>query len=457
MKHVTQRRNGYYYERHYPTRVLGKAPGKRFSMPLNVKVGASESEIAKAAGVAGEAFEIEVRRLENTDAGVASDAAIDMLVSKLLKSLNLSDLKLSSSNLRAEVSEEGEAAGATAERLVGIYIERNLQRVLGSLPDDTEMDRAIKGRVAERLTQRASQTPKRLSQLFKPYCDYRDVKADGSKRYRQKLSNFQRALSFIGDHPLVPSTDKEINRGHKELVESLIARGVKPVSAQKAITMSLGCFRWASDEFEMDWNIRTIRPKASDKAKSKQRKTASKQQMIEVAQACVAADDVVGAMGLLALHGLLPTEIARIENVDTLNSKIPNILLPEGKTIQRKRAVVICFGLKTIKRHLSDAITYSASKTDNEGGSATLNRRLRKMYPGEDRISWYSTRHGARNLWVMSNANTSLMNAFLGWAGAEGGGMHLHYGAEGIDSSDFLKALKTAGFKAYKPIRDALA
>jgi hypothetical protein len=327
---------------------------------------------------------------------------------------------------------------------------------MDSLPEDDETQRAVKKRVADRLTKRSSQTPKRLSQLWKPYCDYRDVQADDSKRYKQKLSNFNRALSFIGDHPLVPSTDKEINRGHKELVESLIARGVKPVSAQKAITMSLGCFRWASDEFDLDWSIRTIRPKAAGKAKSEQRKTASKQQMVEVAQACVAADDVVGAMGILALHGLLPTEIARIENVGTLNSKIPHILLPEGKTVQRKRAVVICFGLKTLKRHLSDAIQYSASKTDNEGGSATLNKRLRKMYPGDDRISWYSTRHGARNLWVMSNANTALMNAFLGWAGAEGGGMHLHYGAEGIDQSDFLKALKAAGYKAYKPIRDAL-
>jgi hypothetical protein len=456
MKHVVQRRNGYYYERHYPTRVQGKALSKRFSMPLGVKVGASESEITKAAAVAGEAFEVEVRRLENSDAGTVSDAALDALVNKVLKSLNLSDLALSPTSIRGEVTDVGEEQGATPERLVAIYVQRELEKVLGSLPDDNDVDRAIKDRVAERLTKRASQTPKRLSQLWAPYCDYRDVQADDSKRYKQKLSNWQRVLSFVGDHPLVPSTDKEINRGHKELVESLIAKGVKPVSAQKAITMSLGCFRWASDEFELDWNIRTIRPKASDKAKSTQRKTASKQQMIEVAQACVAADDVVGAMGILALHGLLPTEIARIENVDTLNSKIPHILLPEGKTIQRKRAVVICFGLRTLKRHLSDAIAYSASKTDNEGGSATLNKRLRKMYPGEDRISWYSTRHGARNLWVMSNANTALMNAFLGWAGAEGGGMHLHYGAEGIDQSDFLKALKAAGYKAYKPIRDAL-
>ena len=47
------------------------------------------------------------------------------------------------------------------------------------------------------------------------------------------------------------------------------------------------------------------------------------------------------------------------------------------------------------------------------------------------------------------------MNAFLGWAGAEGGGTYLQYGAEGIDQSDFLKAFRKAGHEAYEPIRTA--
>ena len=453
MKHVAQRRNGYYYERHYPTRVQGKAPGKRFSMPLGVKVGASESEIAKAAAVASEAFEIEVRRLENTDAQAASDEALEMLATKAMKSLKLDDLDLTNIFLSGEVPPDSEM---TAQQMVEHFIGVELAQTMDSLPEDDDIQKAVKRRVADRLTQRASQTPKRLSQLWKPYCEFRDVEQNDSKRYKQKLSNWERALSYIGDHPLVPSTDKEINRGHRELVASLIDRGVTSESAKKAITMSLACFRWASNEFDLDWTIKAVTPKAPGKAKSKQRKTASKQQMIEIAQACVAADDTVGAMGILALHGLLPTEIARIEDPGTLDSKIPHVLLPEGKTVQRKRAVVICFALPTLKRHLADAIEYSRSKTDNEGGSATFNKRLRGMYEGEDRISWYSLRHGTRNLWVMSNANTSLMNAFLGWAGAEGGGMHLHYGAEGIDQSDFLKALRDAGHKAYKPLRDAL-
>ena len=33
--------------------------------------------------------------------------------------------------------------------------------------------------------------------------------------------------------------------------------------------------------------------------------------------------------------------------------------------------------------------------------------------------------------------------------------MHLQYGAEGIDQSDFLKAFRKAGHEAYEPIRTA--
>ena len=249
----------------------------------------------------------------------------------------------------------------------------------------------------------------------------------------------------------------EINRDHRELVQSLLDRGVKSESAKKAITMSLACFRWAANEFDLDWNIKAVTPKAAGKDKSEMRKTASKSQMIEMAQTCAKADYHIGAMGILALRGLLPTEISRIEDPATLGTKIPYIPLPEGKTIQRKLAVVVCFALDVVRRYIVEAIDYCKSKGDSEGGSATFNKRLRLMYPGDDRVSWYGLRHSTGNLWVMSNVNTSLMKAFLGWGGAEGGGMHLHYGAEGIDESDFLKALRRAGHGAYENIRKALA
>ena len=139
MRYVTQKNNRYYYQRGYPARVVDKAPSRYFSMVLDAKTVDSEVELAKAVAVASEAFEIEVRRLENSDAQTS-----------------------------------------------------------------------VRDRVAERLTKRSkrsAQTPKRLSQLWKPYCSFRNVQQDGSKRYKQTLSNWNRALAFIGDHPLVRSTD----------------------------------------------------------------------------------------------------------------------------------------------------------------------------------------------------------------------------------------------------------
>ena len=62
--------------------------------------------------------------------------------------------------------------------------------------------------------------------------------------------------------------------------------------------------------------------------------------------------------------------------------------------------MVICFAVYRVRRHIEDTIEYCKSKTDNEGGSATCNKMLRNMYPGEDRISCYGLRHGTRNMWV---------------------------------------------------------
>ena len=120
------------------------------------------------------------------------------------------------------------------------------------------------------------------------------------------------------------------------------------------------------------------------------------------------------------------------------------------------RAVVTCFHNDILWEHLDAAIAYCRTKLDNGGGSATLNKRIKALLGKDAGISTYGLRHGCRNAYVLSGASTPILNAALGWAGAEGGGMHLRYGAEGIDSSEFLKALRDAGMKAHRPIINAL-
>lgn len=261
-------------------------------------------------------------------------------------------------------------------------------------------------------------------------------------------------MSFIGDHALVPATEREINRGLREFVDFQLEKGVKPESATRAITMALGCFRWASDEFDLDWNIKTVRVKHVDKVKP--RKTASQDQMVEVAKRCIEWNDPIACIGLLGLHGMIPSEVAKIESTMSIDAKIPHIIVPPAKTAERNRAVVTVFGVDVLWEFLDEAIAYCKEKGNSEGGSATLNKRLRQIWSGDDKITCYGLRHGCRNAYVRSGASTPIMQATLGWAGGDQG-MHLRYGAEGIDDSEFLKALLDAGMKAHRPIIKALS
>ena len=52
----------------------------------------------------------------------------------------------------------------TAEEVVQRFIEVALQDALDQLPRHSDTRKAVRDRVAERLTKRSAQTPKRLSQ-----------------------------------------------------------------------------------------------------------------------------------------------------------------------------------------------------------------------------------------------------------------------------------------------------
>jgi integrase len=341
------------------------------------------------------------------------------------------------------------------EELLAAIAQNAARWTADKLPGDTPLDKEVKKRVKKKLTSRSSSRPKTLSSLWEPYCNFRDVAMDANNtRYRKKLRNWQRALSFIGEHALTASTDKEINRGLREFVDFQLDKGLQPDSATHAISMTLGLCRWASDEFDLDWNIKAVRVK--HKRATKPRKTASQTQMVEVAQRCIEWNDPIACIALLGLNGMIPSEIAKIETTSPLESGIPHLIVPPAKTVERNRAVVTVFGVDLLWEFLDEAIAYCKEKGNSEGGSATLNKRLRRIYKGDDKITLYSLRHGCRNAYVRSGASTPIMQAALGWAGGDQG-MHLRYGSEGIADSEFLAALEQAARKAHKPIIEALS
>ena len=482
MKGVILKGDRYHYERAWPKAVKAIAPTNKYRMSLNLAKGASESEINAAAQVALEDFEREVALLSNSSMEAASEALTerktDDALGRLGKIAGELDRRLQIKTYKGDfpsvIPKKGrhpklakiphffegvlwipEGAEIDPETLMKMFQQAEADNTVKHLPEETDLDREVKKRVKKKLTSRRSNRPKTLSALWKPYCEFRGVAQDTKNtRYRKKLRNWERALSFIGEQALVPATDKEINRGLREFVDFQMENGVQPDSATRAITMTLGCLRWAADEYDLDWNIKTVRVKHNGERRA--RKIASKDQMIVVAQKCIEWNDPIACIGLLGLHGMIPSEVAKIETTKTLDAKIPHIIVPPAKTVERNRAVVTVLGADVLWEFLDEAIAYCKEKGNSEGGSATLNKRLRQIWSGDDKITCYSLRHGCRNAYVRTGASTPIMQAALGWAGGDQG-MHLRYGAEGIADSEFLKALEQAARKAHAPIIKALA
>lgn len=462
-KYVYARANSYYYQRHYPTAVQSVAPTKKFVMPLDAKVGASERQVALAAIKAGEAFDLDVARLKNSSWDGAMEAGADALSDKVMKSYNLDDGDLAKGSGVRDIIET--IAIGTFQDLNGREPnKKELKEMMASwidkitrtgaqemLPGSGEVDQRVRKRIEKRMVSKPSRAPSTLTQLWAPYCRYRGYEMDTSlKRYRTKLSDWENAMAYIGEHSLSDkNTAKEINRGIKDRVDDMIEKGTKPSSAVRAVSMPLAVFRWAVDEYDLDWRIKQPRVPAE---KVSQKHSASRTDMIELARELVRWNDVQSVIGIAACHGIIPSELAQCDP-SGLSNKVPYILIPPAKTRHRKRVTPIVWGIKPFKENIAAAIEYCAAKADP---GAAFNKRLKEQVFGADtKNTLYSFRHGCRNLFVLSDASTPIMQAALGWAGGDQG-MHLHYGGEGIEHSEWLQTLNKASKKAHDPIIKAL-
>ncbi|MEY3006030.1 MAG: hypothetical protein RI942_372, partial [Pseudomonadota bacterium] len=80
-----------HYQRDYPTRLRIYFPKKTFSYPLDLKVSeATESKLAKAIARASEAFELQIKMIENSDPDAFGASELDMAVTEFLRKRQLS-------------------------------------------------------------------------------------------------------------------------------------------------------------------------------------------------------------------------------------------------------------------------------------------------------------------------------------------------------------------------------
>lgn len=481
-KYVARKGNQLWYQRAWPSSVRAFAGSAKYRTALGLDINAPDHAVQKAAAIAEEAFELECKRFNNSDVTTSVEGVIDKLADRELKKLRMSDRFLDPSKMPGTVLDadtarrladgEIDLAEAGIETSVGMPVvasgqnvdvtpdmmrqsiemmaKKYLEDVIAGLPEKSQLDKQVKERVRERLSKRASNSPKHLSQLWAPYMRFRGQELDEkNSRYRKKLRNWDRALAAIGNHPISHAVDREINRGVREVFNDDIDKGVQPRSAARNLSEAIGCFRWAADEYDLDWNIKGLRQR---KHKTVERVVATLDDQITLAKACMEWDDVQGVIGLLAMHGMIPSEIANIESTSSLEGKIRHIVVPTGKTKDRRRVVTLAFGTDTIWLNIDQAIAYCRDRADP---GATFNKRLGRLFPEQDDLVLYSFRHAARNAFVMANINTGIMKACLGWAGGDQS-LAMHYGGAGVEHSEFIHAINEASQKAYAKVIEGL-
>lgn len=473
IKGVILKGNRYHYERAWPKAVRTLVPAdaipNKFRYSLGLSRGAKEAEIHQAAVYAAEFFERECNRLTNSTQAAITEGAAQRAVSDAMAKAGVSDGRLTAPNfppsfmavLKGEFGLDDVAASKVVEAFFNAVAESpELAEALP--PENTQLDRVINTEAKRRMRTRGDDRPRLLSQLWPLYCRFNDVEMNTEhKKYRAKLRDWERTMQFVGDHPVNEETDKEINRGLKAFVTWQLDNkpDLKVSSALRAIAMPKGCFQWASDQWELGWSLRPVNVASKKRKKSevKRRATASAGDMINFVHACLDWGDHVAVQGILACHGIIPSEIARMERLETLESDLPYLYVPPAKTEERERVVPIMYGHDLLVRHLAEQRAYSAKKINEGKGdpTAALNKRIRHAFK-DSGLVLYSFRHGIRNQFIRGEVSTPIMSAILGWAAGDHG-THLHYGQSGIEDSDFMRTLHKASQRAHKPVIEALA
>ena len=101
-KYVSRKGNQLWYQRGWPASVASFTDTAKYRLNLNLPYNAPEHDVLKAAGIAEEAFQLEVQRLTNSDATTSIEGVIDRLADRQLKRIRLRDRDLDPSQIPVE-------------------------------------------------------------------------------------------------------------------------------------------------------------------------------------------------------------------------------------------------------------------------------------------------------------------------------------------------------------------
>lgn len=447
-KYVSLKRSSYHYQRAYPTKLQSIAPSRFYSAALNLKVGASELDIFKAADAINKSFDLYCRTLENSDPNLFDDVEIDTLARKFLRDRNLKEAELANFKVdpltRAREEFLGEQLQVDAiDIAAGLIPEIDDLSELVYLRREMSLQEKVVAKAHQLLLQpRKAREVLTLSQLWKLYLDNKE-RAPSQRDVKRITSRWERFLSFCGDGLLNQDSYACLDDALHEYVAARRGEAVTEATIKRELAEVLACLNFGAKKLRLQWRLSQPSFKFHEPA---EKPVLTLPEQVALLSYCLNPPKRFGKHAAIAilgmLGGMMVSEIEKLTGSSVqLDGQYPYVtLMTRGKTKARKRVIPVVFGADVLAEYLSDAATW-LSETTHDNAGQLVNNMIQKV-TGNEKLTMHCCRHTFRMNASRAGVDVTAMNEIGGWTdGARVSQSMLKYGASALQNTDYLAHL----------------
>lgn len=448
-KYVRSLSNKLYYQRDYPTKLRVYFPKKTFSYPLGLSINdATDSKLTKAIARASEAYELEVKMIQNSDPDAFNASEMDLAVTEFLRKRQLRR----GQHIRVHKDPQITLQEERIEQQLQPHEEDHSDMVIPEFDDVVDKyNRGERLTVQEHVVAQAWQSlhnkvkakPKTLSVLWGDYAKHRSI--DESTREGKRIATrWKRWLSLAGDTVISQATLEHIHDGLDAYVAHRVNDGVSGASIKRELNDVVACLRYASKRYRFLWVIE--RPEVP-KSKPKQRAVMSQSRQRLLVDYCLktsGSEAPVAACVLLMLQGaMMPSEVARLtEERLQLSGDLPLLVVDgETKTNARRRIIPLVIGVEFVAAHLPKTIEW-LNKTTESNHSHKI-KKLLLAATSDERFTGHCCRHTFKANCDANEVSPTAAATIAGWSGKQVGFSDnmLNYGTDSLSQSEVIRRL----------------
>lgn len=463
-RYVSQRRDSYHFQRSIPTRLMHLTSLRFFTMPLGLKVGASERQLYEATDFAQNQFALYCKTLEVSDPNAYADTELNELALKMLRERNASLSEFQQIKVDEFIAAQEELGGYKLQPTATDLASQVIPEI-----DDVAIKFAageplsLQDKVAKKaydllLTPRSKRGRPTLGGLWEDYLSSRG-KLESHSYVKKASGRWKRFLSFSGDGYFQEESKGALLDALEDYVQSRRNDGIGESSIRRELAEVVACLNFGAKKHRLTWRVQ--RPELRQE-ETKLRHVFTLDEQVAMINFCLSDQPKFGKhsaiISLAFLGGMIPSEIKNIEPTGMFfESETPYVgFSVGGKTAYRRRAVPIVFGVNLLRNHLSDAIKW-INETSGSNVSACVNNLIQSITKNS-KLTLYSCRHTFRMNATKHSVPVTALNAIGGWKDTYMGSREmLRYGAAALEDSEHIRFLFAESQKIQSHLLEKIA